>query len=223
MSLFAKETMERIPPLDEGVYESVCTGLIDLGRQYSKQYDRTNDTVRLVWDVLGETVKYGEKEMPRQVFSDLTVSLDEKSNLRKLLQSWRGRAFTPEELKGFDLRNVLGVGCQVQIIHKTNDNGTYGKVNTVIPLPKGKKAPQLATTIFDMSDESTYPVFETLPHYLQVRISEAEGFDDTGLVVKEKNSADSTDRTAQAAAASGGAFNPNDFTEITNDDDDLPF
>lgn len=173
----------------------------------------------MVWDVLGETVKFGDKEVPRQVFSDLTVSLDEKSNLRKLLQSWRGKTFTPEELKGFDLRNVLGVGGQVQIIHKSTDRGTYGKVNTVIPLPKGKKAPQLATTVFDMNDESTYPVFETLPHYLQVRIAEAEGFDDTGLVVKEKNSADSA---AQAATA-GGSFSPSDFSEIESDDDDLPF
>lgn len=219
MSLFAKETMERTPPLEEGVYEAVCTGLIDLGRQYSKQFDKYNDQVRLVWDVLGETVKFGDKEVPRQVFADLTVSLDEKSNLRKLLQSWRGKAFTSEELKGFDLRNVLGVGGQVQIIHKPTDRGTYGKVNTVIPLPKGKKAPQLSTTVFDMNDESTYPVFDTLPHYLQARIAEAEGFDDTGLVVKEKNSADSA---AQAAAA-GSSFNPNDFSEIETDDGDLPF
>lgn len=219
MSLVAKETMERTPPLDEGIYEAVCTGLIDLGRQYSEQYKKSNDQVRLIWDVIGETVKYGDKESPRQVFADLTVSLDEKSNMRKLLQSWRGKTFTPEELKGFDLHNVLGVGCQVQIIHKSSDNGTYGKVNTVIPMPKGKKPPQVDTTVFDLTDEATYPVFETLPHYLQVRISEAEGFDDTGLVVKEKNSADS----AAQAAASDNSFNPNDFTEISGDDGDLPF
>lgn len=218
MSLFAKEAMERIPPLSEGVYEAVCSGLIDLGRQYSKQYDRVNDQIRLVWDVLGETVKYGDKESPRQVFSDLTVSLDEKSNMRKLLQSWRGKSFTTEELKGFDLRNVLGVGCQVQIIHKNTDNGVYGKVNTVIPLPKGKKPPSITPNVFDLSDDSTYAAFDTLPHYLQVRISGAEGFDDTGLVVKEKNAADNV----QQAAATGGSFNPNDFQEI-EDDGDLPF
>lgn len=218
MALVAKETMERTPPLDEGVYEAVCTGLIDLGRQHSEQFNKSSDQVRLIWDILGVTVKYGDKEAPRQVFSDLTVSLDEKSNLRKLLQSWRGKSFTPEELKGFDLRNVLGVGCQVQIIHKSTDNGIYGKVNTVIPLPKGKKAPQLATTLFDMNDENTYPAFEALPHYLQARIAKAEGFDDTGLVVKEKNTADN----AQQAAATGSSFNPNDFQEI-EDDGDLPF
>lgn len=218
MSLVAKETMERIPPLDEGIYEAVCSGLIDLGRQYSEQYNKSNDQVRLVWDVLGETVKYSDKESPRQVFSDLTVSLDEKGNLRKLLQSWRGKSFTPEELKGFDLHNVLGVGCQVQIIHKTNDRGTFGKVNTVIPMPKGKKAPAVTPVVFDMNDEATYPVFETLPHYLQVRISEAENFDDTGLSVTEKNG---TDGAAQSAAA-GGGFNPGEFEEI-DDGGDLPF
>lgn len=219
MSLVAKETMERIPPLDEGIYEAVCSGLIDLGRQYSEQYNKSNDQVRLVWDVLGETVKYGDKESPRQVFSDLTVSLDEKSNLRKLLQSWRGKSFTPDELKGFNLCNVLGVGCQVQIIHKSNDRGTYARVNTVIPLPKGKKSPQVATTVFDMSDDATYPVFEALPHYLQVRISEAENFDDTGLVVSEKKAGD---ETAASVAASNGGFTSGDFEEIT-DDGDLPF
>lgn len=219
MSLVAKETMERIPPLGEGIYEAVCSGLIDLGRQYSEQYDKYSDQIRLIWDVLGETVKYNDKESPRQVFSDLTVSLDEKSNLRKLLQSWRGKTFTPEELKGFDLHNVLGVGCQVQIIHKSNDNGTYGKVNTVIPLPKGKKAPQIATTVFDLNDDSTYAVFATLPHYLQERIAKAENFDDTGLVVSEKKTG--TEAAAPATAPNGG-FNPGEFEEIT-EEGDLPF
>jgi len=36
-----------------------------------------------------------------------TMSLGEQSTLRKDLESWRGKKFTPEELQGFDLNACI--------------------------------------------------------------------------------------------------------------------
>lgn len=220
MSLIAKENSERIPPLDAGIYEAVCSQLIDLGRQYSKQFDNTYHKIRIVWDVIGETVTVGEKTWQRTVYVDLTNSLDEKSNLRKMLVSWRGREFTPEELKGFNLANILGVGCQVQIIHKSNDKGVYANVQTVLPFPKGRTAPAVETVIFDLSDPDTYPVFDTLPKYLQKRIAESEEFDDTGLQLPDEEAEEG--QSGSRVPVGVGAGGSSDFAEI-DDDGDLPF
>ena len=58
------------------------------------------------------------------IAKEYTVSLNEKANLRKDLESWRGKEIQPTELEGFDMTNLLGVQCTLQIMH--NDNG-YAK------------------------------------------------------------------------------------------------
>ena len=92
------------------MYEAVCTMLIDMGVQNNPRFGTSSRKIRLVWEVLGQTVKIGDQEYPRQISKEFTNSLSDKSNLRKALQSWRGKSFTPQELKGFDLRKVLGAG-----------------------------------------------------------------------------------------------------------------
>ena len=56
---------------------------------------------------------------PRAISETYTNSLGEKANLRKMLENWRGRAFTQEEMDGFDLRNVLGKACMISVVHGT--------------------------------------------------------------------------------------------------------
>ena len=40
---------------------------------------------------------------------------------------------------------------------------------------------------FDMDDPATYGVFETLPRYIQEKVSQAENFLATGLTILERN------------------------------------
>lgn len=190
--LIAKENTERIPPLAEGMYEAVCTMLIDMGVQNNPRFGNSSRKVRIVWDILGQTVKIGEKEVPRQLSKEFTNSLSDKSNLRKSLQSWRGKTFTPEELKGFDLRKILGVGAVLQVIHKSGENGEYANIETIIPFTQGKRPPQVSPIFFDLDDEGTYSIFQTLPRYIQEEISKSEGFSITGLQVAPKNGVEQT-------------------------------
>jgi hypothetical protein len=67
-----------------------------------------------------------------------TASLFEKANLRKHLESWRGRKFTDDELKEFELENLIEANCQIQVIHNIGNNGiVYANVQAIVPLAKG--------------------------------------------------------------------------------------
>jgi hypothetical protein len=76
---------------------------------------------------------------PMSISKNYTVSLSEKSTLRKDLTTWRGRDFTTEELKGFELKNVLGAWCTLSVISTDRDGKTYANVAAVMPVPAAVK------------------------------------------------------------------------------------
>ena len=92
-----------------------------------------------------------------------TASLSEKANLRRDLEGWRGRAFTQEELLGFDVFNVLGTHCQVNVIH--NDKGK-ARITGVMGWPKGldKGKPENPLLSYSEDDQG---MLEKLPEWLQ--------------------------------------------------------
>jgi hypothetical protein len=88
--------------------------------------------------------------LPRVVSKTFTISLGKKSNLRKYLESWRGRIFTDEELQGFDISKLIGVNGMVQVIHTSKDGNTYANVSAILPLYKGmpKMEPENPTVVY---------------------------------------------------------------------------
>ena len=109
-----------------------------------------------------------------------TASLSEKANLRRDLEGWRGRAFTPEELKGFDVFNVLGVPCQVTVTH--NDKGK-ARVVSVSGWPKGVEKPKAENPLVKFSDDEGN--MDDLPEWLKEMVLGQVKKDDSG--VDEKN------------------------------------
>lgn len=141
MPLLARETGGDFELVPEGVHNAVCTKIIDLGMQESTYNGVTSlkRKVLIEWEIDGEKRKDGE---PFLVAARYTLSLGKNSQLRKVLQGWRGKAFTKEELAGFDLEKVLGAPCQIQIVHNDASNGnTYANVENVMPLGKGVARP----------------------------------------------------------------------------------
>ena len=45
----------KIPPVDAGVYVSICVGVIDLGEQYSEKFKNYSNKMQIVWELCGET------------------------------------------------------------------------------------------------------------------------------------------------------------------------
>lgn len=198
---------QRLPIVEEGVYTAICTGLIDLGEQENETYHKVNRQVRILWELVGVTYEVNEEEHTRQISRDFTQSLSEKSNLRSFLEAWRNRAFTAEELNGFDLNAVLGKACQLQVMHKEGNKGTFAVVNSVFPLSKGTKVPRPMNTqvVFDMDDPDTYPEFEMFPEFLQKKIAAAKNFDATGIEYGGGLLDDEEDEKRPTAAAANAA------------------
>ena len=180
MSLFASaQSSTKFPPIEPGTYPAVCSAIIDIGEQYSEKFDKATHKVILQWEIPSETIETEEGQKTRVQSETFTLSLNEKAALRKVLESWRGKQFTDEELKRFDLRNILGVGCLITIIHKDSPNGnTYANVSSVSKLPKGFPAP--AGTIipwsFDLDDPDAIEKLAELPEWLQKRIQASEEY-----------------------------------------------
>ncbi len=69
-----------------------------------------------------------------------TASLDQKANLRKLLVSWRGKDFTDNELKKFDLETIIGADCLLNVTqYQKTDGDMRSKVESAIKPMAGHK------------------------------------------------------------------------------------
>ena len=181
MGLIVKEPEgSNIPPIEEGTYIAVCKSIIDLGDQWSEKFKKASPKVLFVWAIPDETIDINGETVPRTVSGTYSASLAEKSNLRKMLEGWRGRKFSPDELKGFDLRNVLNVPCFVNIVHKPSADGsrTYTEVAAVMRLHKGVTPPEcdMPATIYSIEEDFTFEKMTDLPEWIQGRIKSSEQF-----------------------------------------------
>jgi len=208
MTATAGRQRTQIPALAAGMYHAVCTMVIDLGIQCVPAFKMQKiHQVRILWEIAGQTIQIGDKEFPRQVSKDYTLSLSENSNLRKALESWRGAAFAEEDLQGgFDFRKLCGVNGQLLMMPKPGKKGSYAAVSGIIPLQKGTpRVKPERTFYFDMEDPATYAVFEALPRYIQEAIAQAENFADTGLVLPQRASSNAGDLSPESCFGSSYA------------------
>lgn len=177
MPLIAKQKGEEFPPIRAGAYIAVCIIVADVGMSRGGRY-RPQHKVFLQWELIGQRVtmqRDGERvELPRVIGEFYTLSLSKKAGLRGDLESWRGRLFTEQELKGFDLFRILGAPCQLGIVHETGaDGNTYTNVSTIMGLAPGSPRPTAESTLLKYSRDEPAD-FERLPQWLQERIRDGE-------------------------------------------------
>lgn len=189
MSLVAKaggsSTFTPIPP---GMYLGRCYRIVDMGTQKSEYLGQIKHLpkVMLQFEVHGEddtgkpliTVK-GE---PMTISKNFTLSLAEKATLRKDLQTWRGKEFTADELRGFELKNILGAWAMLNISKSAgNDGKDYTNIATINSVPK-----QMKTTLpnghnqagmFTISDPDM-TMFETFGDNLKSKITSSPEWQD---------------------------------------------
>lgn len=170
---------KRVPA---GVHIGRCYSLIDLGTQTTNgQYgEKQQHKIRVAWELFGEdedgqplTIDVDGKEMPMTISKSYTVSLHEKAGLRKDLAAWRGRDFTEEEAKAFDVSKLIGAYCMVNVTTSENNGKTYSNVAGLTPLPAALKNAKPAAVhpnvIFNL-DEPDMKVFASFHEKLQEAI-----------------------------------------------------
>jgi hypothetical protein len=156
-----------------GSHLARCYELIDLGTQ-SYEYQGTlkvSKKVMIKWEIHSEDedgkATFTDKGDPLSQSEEYTLSMHEKSNLGALLRSWRGKDFTEEERRAFNLNNILGAWCMLSIVPKTNAAGKeFRNVGGATPvpaiikkagLPKGHN--ELRTFDLDKPDMTLYESF----------------------------------------------------------------
>lgn len=148
-----------------GSHAARCIAIIDLGTQKTTFEGETQIKRQVIirWELSNELMTTGDfAGKPFTVSKFYTASLHEKAGLRKDLASWRSRDFTPEELKGFDLKNILGHPCMLAV--GLSEKGK-AKVTSVMGLPKGMVVPAQVNPSFNFSlspDQFKAADFESL-------------------------------------------------------------
>jgi hypothetical protein len=166
-------------PIPAGVHQAVCYGVVDIGTQPSKnsKYGPKRE-MRILFELPHERGDFGEgkENLPRGISVKYSQSLSQKANLRKALESWRGRAFTPQELEGFDPKVLIGVNAQLNLVHEDKGDKTYVNVKAIMPLGKGqpKVAQENKSLYFSLDDQPDlskikYP--ENMPNWLKEQIA----------------------------------------------------
>ena len=209
MSLVLTESngagFEPVPP---GTYPAVCYMMVGIGEQFSERFQNSSKQLIIGWQIPGETIEIDGEEKPRIVTKQYTASLNTKAKLRSDLIAWRGRDFTDEELKGFDIRKIVGAPCMVSVIHKQSSNGkVYANVTGVLALPKGMPKPAVSSpddfVVYDVESDPLAGIDE-LPQWIADRIKKSTTYE-------------------ERLYAEGAS--PATFTELTEDEseDSLPF
>ena len=128
--------------------------MIQIGTIIDPTFQTPRSLVRITWELPKERKVFKEEngEQPYSISKEYTISMNEKANLRKDLESWRGKAFTEKEAESFDITKLLGVAGLLNVIHKQGKNGnTYAVVSGISPVPKGMECPPQENKTFELS------------------------------------------------------------------------
>lgn len=129
--------------------------------------------IMLQFELPDETIEIDGKPTPLVIGKEFTLSLSEKAILRRDLQSWRGREFTPKELEGFAVESVVGAPCMLAILHKTSaKKKVYAAITGISKLPKGTQcAPQFHKSIVFEIEQGPSDTFNALPEWIRKKIA----------------------------------------------------
>lgn len=194
-------------PAPAGAHVARCYRILDLGTQKTtfKGDEKFVHQIMLTWELPTALMSEGSNAgKPFSISQRFTASLGEKSKLRKILENWRGKKFSPQELEGFDLQNILGKPCMLNIVHAENGGKTYANIEAVMQLPAGMVVPaQVNPSVFFSLSTFDQSIYDTLPKRLQETIALSPEY--------------------QSTAAGGARVVKQESEALAMPDDDIPF
>lgn len=142
-----------------GSHIARCYSVIDLGTQQHSWQGETwgSRDVRISFEMPLKlmTGKYNPdvKGKPFSVHLTVKQSLHSKAKLRPMLEGWRGRKFTKEELAGFDPKKLTGKPCRLSLV----EDGEYINVSSISPLGDGEVCPpQVNSSVYLSLNEGEF-------------------------------------------------------------------
>jgi len=192
MALIAKSSGENtFVPVPQGMHLARCYRIIDMGTQKSEYQGQVKhlSKVMLQFEIHGNDDDnkpiVTQKGEPMSISKNFTLSLAEKATLRKDLQTWRGREFTEDELRGFELKNVLGAWAMISVIKALGNNGKeYTNIAAIMSVPSAIKKAGIPEghndlTLFSI-DEPDMALFDSFSNGLKEKIGKSPEWQSRG-------------------------------------------
>jgi hypothetical protein len=200
MSLTIKKSGGNFEPVPEGQFVARCYRVIDLGTQEVEWNGdiKHQQKVLVSWEILEDGVRMDNGE-PYTINKTYTASLHEKSSLHKDLVAWRGKPFSEQELMGFEMQDLLGTYCTLQIVHNEKNGRKFANVNAIMGT-KERPTPVNDDVWFDIT-KPDLKVLDSLGDYYKDKIT-------SSLDYFEANAVDEVDEEPVEPAAEDEDVDP---------------
>jgi len=196
-----------IEPIPADTYQAVCYAVVDLGTHLNEKWKTEQQKILIAWEIPSVRYKYERDgtqfDEARVIAKKYTFSYAENAYLFKDLTNWRGKPFTEDEIKSFDIFKVLKQNCMLQIIHTENNQKTYANVSGVVKLPAGMKLIEPEHTVIQYSMQENEGDLSGLPEWVG------------GFKVK--------DIIAESIEFKGDPAPQNTDSDLAPTEDDIPF
>ncbi len=137
----AKGGESKFRPHPEGQYVR-CVDTIDLGEKVEDFVGTPKKLVHKCALVFRTGEQNADTNESIDIAQEFTVSMNEKANLRKFLEGWRGKAYTNDEAEGgVPLHKLVGNLVLLSIEQKTSaSNRRYARIVGAVGVPKQMQA-----------------------------------------------------------------------------------
>jgi hypothetical protein len=154
-------------PASVDIHDAVCAEFVDLGMKANPFDGKELHQGQLVFQVAEEVEEgdfAGQRKEVRLFFNMKLGTPTYPSKIRKIIEKWRGKPLTDEEVaEGFSLEALEGVPCRLDISHKTNKDGsrTYAVVDSISKAGRKKLKVKDYTPVAERSNGSDETVQES--------------------------------------------------------------
>lgn len=153
--------------LTNGEYPARLIKIIDLGNQEVTYSDKAQPQILFEFEVF---TRSGKSFTVNRQFN---VSFYPTATLRKFLETWRTRNYTPQDLEDIKLDTLLGMTGMMKIVINTTGGKSYTNIDSIYYV-KGLSVPPSSNTfvILDFA-QPNLDVFNSLPEWIRNKILNA--------------------------------------------------
>jgi hypothetical protein len=166
-----------------------CIGVVLLGtvdHEYQGHKSRKKK-IRLFFELTNTVNPDDEKGGPFIVSKEFLYSLGPKSNLKKMLDGWRGEALSKDEAAKFNIAKILSAPCMINVLIKTSQKGNkYNDISSISQIAEGTVVPVMKNKpyLFNFNPPFKTEVFQSLPEWVRKIIESSDEYKEltTGAV-----------------------------------------
>jgi hypothetical protein len=197
-------------------YFGIICGIFDLGTQSGGNYGAKHQ-VFIQWEL--HTKKGPARDSEQRVLrigSFYTLSFAGKANLRADVEAMLNRSFSEEEAKeGYDVEELLGMACRLQVKHGAKADGTpRDEIGSITALDEDDDAPtaELDHVYFEI-EGANCEIPRDVPEWIAGYVKKSPEWTGHASAAPQSRPSRTPSRALAPASVAGAEI----------DDDDIPF